>query len=31
MTYFCEAELEAVEKLGFRCVSPYVCYNRKPL
>lgn len=30
MTYFCEDELEAVLKLGFRLVSPYVCYCRKP-
>lgn len=31
MTYFCEEELAAVQKLGFRCVSAYVCYSRKPL
>lgn len=31
MTYFCEKELEAVQKLGFRCVSPYVCYCRNPV
>lgn len=31
MTYFCEDELEAVQKLGFRCVSAYVCYCRKYL
>lgn len=29
MTYFCDVELEAVQKLGFRCVSPYVCYCRR--
>ena len=31
MTYFCDDEVEAVQKLGFRLVSPYVCYCRKPL
>jgi len=31
MTYFCEKELEAVQKLGFRLVSPYMCYVRNPL
>ena len=31
MTYFCKDELEAAQKLGFRFVSPYVCYSRKPL
>jgi len=31
MTYFCENEVAAVQNLGFRCVSPDVCYCRKPL
>lgn len=31
MTYFCENEVEAVKNLGFRLVSPYVCYCKKPL
>lgn len=29
LTYFCEDELEAAKKLGFRCVAPYVCYTKK--